>query len=100
TLRLNYAGKYVLKQDSEIFWINGGFGVREVPHLWEQWGKIRCPILELKGSESDFLSAEIQARMRETQPSLTFIEVPESGHPISSENPDFLINELRQFCVA
>tara|TARA_Y100000031_G_scaffold139742_1_gene166764 strand:+ start:5065 stop:5913 length:849 start_codon:yes stop_codon:yes gene_type:complete len=99
-LRLNYAGKYVLKQDPEIFWINGGFGVREVDHLWEQWGKIRCPILELKGSESDFLSAEIQARMKEMQPSLTLIEVPESGHPISSDNPDFLISELRQFCVS
>jgi hypothetical protein len=38
--------------------------------------------------------------MKEMQPSLTLIEVPESGHPISSENPDFLISELRQFCVS
>ena len=82
-----------------MFWINGGFGVREVPYLWEQWAKIRCPILELKGAESDFLSPEIQARMRETQPRLQFIEVPDSGHSISADNPDFLLQELRRFFV-
>ena len=82
-----------------MFWINGGFGVREVPHLWEQWAKIRCPILELKGAESDFLSPEIQARMKETQPSLKLIEVPNSGHPVATDNPDFLLRELRGFLV-
>ena len=98
-LRLNYAGKYVSKHDPEMFWINGGFGVREIPYLWEQWAKIRCPILELKGAESDFLSPEIQARMKETQPRLQFIEVPDSGHGISADNPDFLLRELRRFFV-
>ena len=62
--RLNYAGKYVPKQDPEMFWINGSFGVREVPYLWDQWAKIRCPILEMKGTESNFLSPEILDRMK------------------------------------
>ena len=48
-----------------MFWINGSFGVREVPYLWEQWSKISCPIMEMKGGESDFLSPEIKARMIE-----------------------------------
>ena len=41
SLRLNYAGKYVAKSDPDMFWINGSFGVREVPYLWEQWGRSR-----------------------------------------------------------
>lgn len=98
-LRLNYAGKYVPKQDTDIFWINGSFGKNEVPLLWEKWAQIRCPILELKGAESDFLSSEIVARMRELQPSMQFIEVPDSGHPVASDNPEFLLNELRRFLV-
>lgn len=98
-LRLNYAGKYVAKHDPDMFWINGGFGAREVPHLWEQWTKIRCPILELKGAHSDFLSPEIVARMQEAQPAMQFLEVPESGHPIPADNPDFLLRELRRFLV-
>ena len=98
-LRLNYAGKYVPKQDPDLFWINGSFGANEVPLLWEKWAQIRCPILELKGAESDFLSPEIVSRMRESQPSLQFIEVPDSGHPIASDNPAFLLTELRRFLV-
>ena len=98
-LRLNYAGKYVLKQDPDMFWINGGFGAREVPYLWEQWAKIRCPILEMKGAESNFLSPEILERMREPQPGMQLVEVPESGHSISVDNPDFLVQELRRFLV-
>jgi len=98
-LRLNYAGKYVPKADPEMFWINGSFGVKEVPHLWEQWAKITCPILELKGEHSTFLSPEILARMKEYQPNMQFLEVPDSGHPISSDNPDFLLSELRRFLV-
>ena len=98
-LRLNYAGKYVAKSDPEMFWINGSFGAREVPYLWEQWGKIACPIMEMKGGESDFLSPEIKARMMEAQPSMTWVDVPDSGHGITNDNPDFLIRELRAFFV-
>ena len=98
-LRLNYAGKYVAKSDPEMFWINGSFGAREVPYLWEQWGKIACPIMEMKGGESDFLSPEIKARMMEAQPSMTWVDVPDSGHGITNDNPDFLISELRAFFV-
>lgn len=98
-LRLNYAGKYVAKHDPDMFWINGSFGVREVPLLWDKWAKITCPILELKGAESTFLSPEILARMKELQPGMQLVEVPDSGHPIGSDNPDFLIGELRKFLV-
>ena len=98
-LRLNYAGKYVPKSDPEMFWINGSFGVREVPYLWEQWSKISCPIMEMKGGESDFLSPEIKARMIAEQPSMTWVDVPDSGHGIIGDNPAFLISELRAFFV-
>ena len=99
SLRLNYADKLVAKSDPEMFWINGGFGAREVPYLWEQWAKIGCPIMEMKGGESEFLSPEIKARMIDTQPSMTWVDVPDSGHGITGDNPDFLIRELRAFFV-
>ena len=99
SLRLNYADKLVAKSDPEMFWINGGFGAREVPYLWEQWAKIGCPIMEMKGGESEFLSPEIKARMIDTQPSMTWIDVHDSGHVITGDNPDFLISELRGFFV-
>ena len=99
SLRLNYAGKFVAKSDPDMFWINGSFGAREVPYLWEQWAKIECPIMEMKGGESDLLSPEIKARMIEMQPLMTWVDVPDSGHVITGDNPDFLISELRGFFV-
>ena len=99
SLRLNYAGKLVAKSDPDMFWINGSFGLREVPYLWEQWAKITCPIMEMKGGESDFLSPEIKARMIEMQTSMTWVDVPDSGHGITGDNPDFLLRELRGFFV-
>ena len=98
-LRLNYAGKYVPKHDPEMFWINGSFGAREVPSLWDKWAKISCPILELKGQDSDFLSPEIISKMRHSQPTMQLTEVPDSGHSISSDNPIFLLKQLRDFLV-
>jgi pimeloyl-ACP methyl ester carboxylesterase len=64
-----------------------------------QWAKIRCPILELNGAESSFLSPEIADRVREAQPNMQFVEVPRSGHPIAADNPAFLLRELRRFLV-
>ncbi len=99
SLRLNYAGKLVAKSDPDMFWINGSFGAREVPYLWEKWGKIACPIMEMKGGESDFLSPDIKARMFETQQSMIWVDVPDSGHGITGDNPDSLLKELRGFLV-
>ena len=43
SLRLNYAGKFVAKSDPDMFWINGGFGAREVPLSLGAVGKDRVP---------------------------------------------------------
>ncbi|MBI2885855.1 MAG: alpha/beta hydrolase [Chloroflexi bacterium] len=96
-LRLNYAGRYVAKSDPELFWINGGFGVREVPALWEQWARIQCPVLEIKGALSNYLSPAILERMRQLQPTMELVEAPNSGHGVTSENPDFLIRQVQRF---
>ena len=37
--------------------------------------------------------------MMEAQPSMTWVDVPDSGHGITGDNPDFLIQELREFFV-
>lgn len=97
SLRLNYAGRYVLKRDPELFWINGGFGLKEVPYLWECWGKIQCPVLEIKGSLSNYLSPKILERMKLLQPAMELVEAPNSGHGVSNENPDFMIGEIQRF---
>ena len=48
--------------------------------LWPLWEAVRCPVLVIRGAESDLLGRETVARMRETGPGCTVIEVPGVGH--------------------
>ncbi len=47
---------------------------------WDCWEKIRCPVLLLHGAESDILTDEVVARMRETGPPLDYIKISGVGH--------------------
>jgi pimeloyl-ACP methyl ester carboxylesterase len=48
--------------------------------LWAVWDAVRCPVLLLRGSESDVLPAEIAAAMRNRGPKVDFMEIENIGH--------------------
>jgi pimeloyl-ACP methyl ester carboxylesterase len=55
--------------------------VRAGSHAW--WAAleaVRCPVLLLRGSESDILSADTAAAMQARQPRLRRVDVPGAGH--------------------
>ena len=83
----NYAGKLVWKDDPELLWITGSFGAREVPYLWEQWRRIECPILVVRGVESENLTQSIGHRMIEENANATLFEVEGAGHGVPQEKP-------------
>ena len=102
----NYAGKLVWKDDPELLWITGSFGAKEVPYLWEQWRRIDCPILVVRGKESENLTADIGRRMIDENANATLVEVDGAGHGVPQEKPlefealvrDFLgLDELSDF---
>jgi pimeloyl-ACP methyl ester carboxylesterase len=68
--------------------------------LWPAWRAIRCPALLVRGSESDILSAEIAARMIETQPLARLAEVPDAGHTVPGDQPEAFLRLLREFLDA
>jgi pimeloyl-ACP methyl ester carboxylesterase len=49
-------------------------------NLWSTWDEIRCPILLLRGAESDVLSPEIVEQMRRRRPQTEVVEFPGVGH--------------------
>lgn len=56
--------------------------------LWPMWGTIRKPVLAIRGSLSDILSAATFDRMSREKPGLIRIEVPNRGHvPLLNEPP-------------
>lgn len=48
--------------------------------LWKYWRDIDIPVLEIHGSQSDFMPPELLARMRREVPHLETLEIPETGH--------------------
>ncbi len=49
-------------------------------NLWEYWRNIHCPVLVLRGTESDFLTEQLMSRMQSELPHSEFIEFNEIGH--------------------
>lgn len=48
--------------------------------LWQLWRGLRCPVLLLRGAESDLLSADTAAQMLQTQPLAQVHEFAGVGH--------------------
>lgn len=49
-------------------------------NYWDMWEKITCPVLVLRGANSDILLKDTAERMQRTGPKATVIEVPNCGH--------------------
>jgi len=48
--------------------------------LWSVWAGVRCPVLVLRGADSDLLLPETVARMRREGPPVDVVEFPGVGH--------------------
>ena len=48
--------------------------------LWGLWERITCPVLVLRGAESDLLTAEVAQEMTCRGPRATLVEFPDCGH--------------------
>ena len=48
--------------------------------LWAVWDAVRCPVLLLRGSESDVLPAGIAAAMQSRGPKVDYMEIEGVGH--------------------
>ncbi len=48
--------------------------------IWPVWDQIRCPVLVLRGTESDLLLAETAAEMTRRGPKAEVIEIDGTGH--------------------
>jgi pimeloyl-ACP methyl ester carboxylesterase len=54
-------------------------GARAAVDQWDAWSRIDCPVLLTWGAESNALSGETVARMRD-KPALTVMGIPHTGH--------------------
>lgn len=67
----------------------GGAGQQRLD-LWVPFARIICPILVVRGSESDILSERTATQMRTTHRDVTVVEVPGVAHAPSLIEPESL----------
>lgn len=65
--------------------------------LWPAWTALACPILLVRGAESDVLTAEMAAKMIEAQPRARLVEVAGAGHTVPGDQPETFMQLLRDF---
>ncbi|MEM7408249.1 MAG: alpha/beta hydrolase [Pseudomonadota bacterium] len=63
-------------------------GVAAASDTWEEWARIRCPVLVLWGLQSKLLVAPTVERMRTSGPRAEIFEVPYAGHCPRLENDE------------
>jgi len=70
---------------------------RDPIDLWPLWRAITCPILLVRGADSDVLSTEIAKRMLDENPATHFAEVPGAGHTVPGDQPTAFRTLLSDF---
>lgn len=73
---------------------------RDPVDLWPLWKALACPVLLVRGAESDILSADIAARMLALQPRARLVEVAGAGHTVPGDRPAEFLAALREFLDA
>jgi pimeloyl-ACP methyl ester carboxylesterase len=56
--------------------------------LWPFWDRIACPVLVLRGADSDLLLPETAAEMVQRKPGTILVEFPDCGHAPALIDPD------------
>jgi pimeloyl-ACP methyl ester carboxylesterase len=67
--------------------------------LWACVDQLRCATLVIRGARSDFLPADVCARMAERQPVLRWVEVPGAGHYVHDDQPAAFTHLVTGFLV-
>jgi esterase len=73
---------------------------RDAIDLWPLWQAIACPVMVVRGADSDVLSPEIAKRMLETNPHARLVEVPGAGHTVPGDQPVAFRRLLAEFLGA
>jgi esterase len=68
--------------------------------LWAAWRAVSCPVLLVRGADSDVLAAETARRMLAENPNASFASIPDCGHSITLDRPDGLLEVVSPWLAA
>jgi pimeloyl-ACP methyl ester carboxylesterase len=68
--------------------------------LWAAWRAVSCPVLLVRGADSDVLAADTAQRMLTENPNVSFASIPDCGHSITLDSPDGLLEVVSPWLAA
>jgi pimeloyl-ACP methyl ester carboxylesterase len=91
-------GKWVWKADPKLM----GGTLRDtepefVARSWRSFEAIKCPILEIRGTESPAVSDELLEDMTKANSQFSFVDVEGAGHVVCVDKPQEFIEAARVF---
>jgi pimeloyl-ACP methyl ester carboxylesterase len=86
SLRKEKGGRFTLAYDPGIVEPLKGMQRADF-HIWPLWDRIRCPVLVLRGAESDVLLRETAEEMQRRGPPVDLVEFPGIGHAPTLTSP-------------
>jgi pimeloyl-ACP methyl ester carboxylesterase len=95
SLRRRDDGKFVWKRDPALGKIFIAQPRQDIV-LWPIWDRIRCPVLVLRGAESDLFPANVAEEMTQRGPKARILTIAQTGHaPVLMS--DDQIRPIREF---
>lgn len=96
-LRRLESGRWTWKYDPALR--NPGRAAGDISVLWDRLAAIRCPVLIVRGGESDILAPETAARLA-TLVHAEVRTVPGAGHSVMGDNPSGFLTAVEPFLAS
>ena len=90
-------GKFALHYDPAIADVFKSAAVQDI-NLWMFWQAVVCPVLVIRGAQSDLLLADTLTQMKAGRSNVTSFEVPDTGHAPALMD-DAQISSVREFLL-
>ena len=68
-----------------------------IERYWSAIRSIQCPILEIRGAESNLVSDETIEKMRQLGNKVSSVDVSNAGHVVMVDQPEAFIEAIREF---
>jgi pimeloyl-ACP methyl ester carboxylesterase len=99
-LRLLPNGTLTFKYDKELRRNPRALFDHTPDELWAAWRTLSCPVLLVRGADSDVLAADTAQRMLAENPNVSFASIPDCGHSITLDSPDGLLKVVSPWLAA
>ncbi len=72
-------------------------GQRRLSDLWDSVDRIQCPVMIVRGAETDMLTSEAVQRLHRRIPGSRVSLIEEAGHSVPTDQPAMLALTIREF---